>query len=189
MENTRNNNLWIVVVVAVVAAMLVGMCACAFGLAVGMAIGQARTWSLIPEPDALEPEMPEMPVSPAPQVLPDIPGMPGMPMPDEMMEFMGGAMVSEVVAGGPADQAGIEAGDMILAVNGDQISQDLSLADLIGAYGPGDEITLTIVRMSQGAMSEEEVVVVLGANPDDPSLGFLGVRFVPMFPIEEFDTP
>lgn len=194
MENSRNN-LWGIGIIAVLAALLIGFCACAFGLVVGMGIGQARAraqFDILDYTLPVEPDAPEMPIMP---IMPDMEGMPGMPeMPeapdlDEMMDFMGGAMVGEVVVDGPADRAGIAAGDLIVAVDGEQITEDTSLAELIGNYAPGDEATLTVVRMSQGQMNEEDVIVVLGANPDDESLGFLGVRFVPMFPFQELDTP
>ncbi len=193
MNDTRINP-WIIGIVAVLVVLLVAMCACVFGLAVGVGIGQAsaqlRLESSFEEaPRGISPVGPEAPGMPDLPNLPEMPVMPGMPDLDRLMEMMSGAMVGEVVAGGPAEQAGIEPGDLIVAVDGDAITPDTTLPDLIGAYAPGDEVTLTVVRMGPADMSEEEIVVVLGANPNDESIGFLGVRVVPFFSQEEPGSP
>ena len=190
MNDTRNNT-WAIGIIAVLIAGLVAMCACMFGLAVGVGIGQARARAQIDNvrefmPEQIMPVLPEMPVFPED---PQNPGMPELPELDQMMEMMNGAMVGEVVAGGPAEQAGIEPGDLIIAVDGDEITPDTTLPDMIRAYAPGDEVTLTVVSLSQGNMSEEDVVIVLGANPDDESIGFLGVRVVPFLSGEEPGNP
>lgn len=187
MSDTRINP-WIIGIVAVLVALLIAMCACMFGLAVGVGIGQTRARAQMENilefsPGQIVPVLPEVPA------MPEMPVMPGMPDMDRLMEMMSGAMVGEVVAGGPAEQAGIEPGDLILAVNGDEVTPDTTLPDLIGAHAPGDEVTVTVVRMGQGDMSEQEIVVVLGANPNDESLGFLGVRVVPFFSEERPDLP
>jgi len=51
-----------------------------------------------------------------------------------------------VVAGSPADKAGIKDGDMILHINGERINLSHTLASLIQKYQVGDEITLKIFR-------------------------------------------
>lgn len=199
MNNTRNNT-WIIGIIAVIVALLVAMCACMFGLAVGVGIGNARARLAIEDRAQRAPElgppgapafpvMPTMPGMPAMPGLPDMPAMPDMNDLDEMMAMMNGAVVAELVVGGPAEQAGIEPGDLIIAINGDEITPDTTLPDLIGAYAPGDEVTVTVVRMGRGEMNEEEIVVTLGANPDDESVGFLGVRVVPFFQTEEPGRP
>lgn len=62
-----------------------------------------------------------------------------------------------VLAGSPADAAGIKIGDIILSVNGDEINPDQNLAYLISKYKPRDTVSLKIHRNSQ----EMEVKVVL----------------------------
>ena len=169
--NDSRNNAWAIGIIAVLVASLIALCACLFGLAVGVGIGQARARAQIDNIFEFAPE----------EIVPAIPDMPVMPEMDQLLDMMSGAMVGEVVAGGPAEQAGIEPGDLIIAIDGEEITPDRTLADLVAAYAPGDEVTVTIVPMSRGVMSEEEVLVVLGSNPNDESVGFLGVRVVPFF--------
>jgi serine protease Do len=54
-----------------------------------------------------------------------------------------------VVAGGPADQAKILQGDIIIAVNGEKIDSTHSLTRLLQKYQPNDEIELTYLRNGQ----------------------------------------
>ncbi len=57
-----------------------------------------------------------------------------------------GALVSMVEAGGPADKAGVKPGDVILAVNGADISRYGELSSRISNMRPGSEARLTIWR-------------------------------------------
>ena len=190
MNNTRNNTLAIGIV-AVLVVLLVATCAGMFGLAVGLGIGQARARAQLEEIVERAPESgpSATPAFPALPFTPDTPDIPQMPDLDQMMQMMSGALVTEVVAGGPAEQAGIEPGDVIVAVDGDEITSDTTLPELIGSYAPGDGVALTVIRMSRGEMNQEEITVTLGANPNDESLGFLGVFVVPFFQNEEPGSP
>lgn len=57
-----------------------------------------------------------------------------------------GAWVSEVVEGGPAAKAGIEAGDVILAIDGTPVLSFAELAAKVGTIGAGRSVNLTILR-------------------------------------------
>lgn len=59
---------------------------------------------------------------------------------------------------GPADVAGIAAGDIITAVGGQEVSAKSPLADLLAEYAPGTSVTLTYVRGG----GERTVDVLLG---------------------------
>ncbi|MDD3400491.1 MAG: trypsin-like peptidase domain-containing protein [Eubacteriales bacterium] len=78
--------------------------------------------------------------------------------------YFGGAtycvQVTSIVAGGAAEQAGIQAGDLILAVDETSISSNTDLADVIAAYNAGDTATLTIQRDGQ----QSTVTVTFGEN-------------------------
>jgi serine protease Do len=51
-----------------------------------------------------------------------------------------------VLSGGPADQAGVQPGDIITKVDSTAINQSTSLVAALDNYQPGDKIVLTIVR-------------------------------------------
>jgi serine protease Do len=68
-----------------------------------------------------------------------------------------------VFPGSPAEAAGLQAGDIIVAINGEQIGPDTDLSTLILPHSPGDTITLRVLRGN----SVSEVEVTLGELPAD----------------------
>ena len=85
-----------------------------------------------------------------------------------------GARITEVVEGSPAEQAGLEVGEVILAVDGQEINADNDLAEIITSRQPGDSIRL---RVQQVDGQELEVTVELGENPDQDGTAWLGIRY------------
>ncbi len=73
-----------------------------------------------------------------------------------------GALVSEPQSNSPAVKAGIKAGDVITAVNGEKIGNARELARRIGTMAPGNTIKLTVL---QGGSNEKVVNVTLGELP------------------------
>jgi S1-C subfamily serine protease len=88
-----------------------------------------------------------------------------------------GALIAELSEGGPADQAGLEAsdqkvrfqgqeidagGDVIVAVDGEELTAESDLPRLISRLDPGTEVTLEIIRDGE----REEVDVTLGTRDD-----------------------
>lgn len=63
-----------------------------------------------------------------------------------------------VLKNSPAQNAGLEEGDVISWVNNQEINSTNDLADIIATYKPGDSITLTYWRNNQ----EREIKVILG---------------------------
>ena len=57
-----------------------------------------------------------------------------------------GVYVNEVMAGSAAEDAGLEKGDVILAVDGVSTLRNSDLLEQLGRRRPGDEVTLTIER-------------------------------------------
>jgi S1-C subfamily serine protease len=88
-----------------------------------------------------------------------------------------GALVSEVVGGGPADDAGLNGasgrtmfqgaeietgGDVIVAVNGHELQHESDLAELISRSRPGEKVTLVVLRDGD----RRQVDVTLAPRPE-----------------------
>jgi len=103
-----------------------------------------------------------------------------------------GVLVRSVTSGGPADQAGVKAGDVITRINGKEVNDDNVLRNTIAAMSPGTDVTLTIWRDSK----EQEVHVKLGTLTPESArateqgggggggegAGRLGITVIPMSP-------
>ena len=74
-----------------------------------------------------------------------------------------GAIFAEVVPGGPADDAGMNSGDVIIALDSAEIADSGDLLAALRDYRPGDDVTLTVVRGGRG--NEESVEVELEELP------------------------
>jgi len=87
-----------------------------------------------------------------------------------------GAIVSTVVPGGPADKAGLQAGDgtitfqgvqvdtggdVITAVNGQPVVDNADLPRIVSTLNPGDKVTLDIVRDGE----KQTIDLTLGDRP------------------------
>ncbi len=71
-----------------------------------------------------------------------------------------GARVQEVTAGGPAEAAGLEAGDVIVEFDGEPVADATSLIVDIRSMQPGDEVALSVQRGG----STEDVTITLGSD-------------------------
>jgi serine protease Do len=63
-----------------------------------------------------------------------------------------GALVAEPQANGPAAKAGIEAGDIITAVNGQSVKDARELARTIGGLEPGNAVKLDVLHQGKDAV-------------------------------------
>jgi len=68
-----------------------------------------------------------------------------------------GALVESVTAGGPADSAGVEAGDVITGIDGDPVGDSAELIAGIRRHAPGERITVTV--RTNGATREVQIVL------------------------------
>src|ERR1700759_5688552 len=73
-----------------------------------------------------------------------------------------GALVAEPQANGPAAKAGIESGDVITQVNGENVKDARELARTIGGLAPGNAVKLNVLHKGQ----EKVVNLTLGTLPN-----------------------
>ena len=74
-----------------------------------------------------------------------------------------GALVAEPQANSPAVKAGIQAGDVITAVNGAPVRDARDLARQIGAMSPGATVRLTVMQKGE----QKTISVTLGELPNE----------------------
>ncbi|MGJ3243423.1 MAG: PDZ domain-containing protein [Opitutales bacterium] len=95
-----------------------------------------------------------------------------------------GVRLVRVYPGFPADRAGLESGDILVAMNGEPLSDARALQDRVAARDPGDLVTFTVYRRT----GSREVRVRLGAWSEflapHPEFGPL-VREVSLEPLNE----
>jgi serine protease Do len=85
------------------------------------------------------------------------------PVNKEVAEAIGlpkaaGALVQGVESGGPAEKAGVEAGDIITKVDGKVVERSSDLPRIVGGLKPGSRASLQVFR--RGATRELSVTVV-----------------------------
>ncbi|MBI4196095.1 MAG: Do family serine endopeptidase [Betaproteobacteria bacterium] len=73
----------------------------------------------------------------------------------------GGALISEVLRGSPADKAGVRPGDILIAVNDRPIADSSTMLNLIAALQPGQQARLKVIRDRR----ETELAVAVARRP------------------------
>src|ERR1700682_580465 len=89
------------------------------------------------------------------------------PVTQDIADSMGlkqaeGALVADPQKDGPAAKAGVEAGDVITAVNGQSVKDARELARIIGGFAPGSTAKLDVLHKGQGKV----VSLTLGQLPN-----------------------
>jgi putative serine protease PepD len=74
-----------------------------------------------------------------------------------------GAVIAGVEDGSPADEAGLQEGDIVTAVDGEAVRDATALTAVIRSHAPGDEVTLTVRRDDE----DIEVTAALGTLQTD----------------------
>lgn len=100
------------------------------------------------------------------------------------LERPAGALVAQVMDGGPAARSGLRVGDVILSLNGKPIVMSADLPHLVGALKPGSKARMEVVRngdrkmldVSIGAMPEEVEPVAASGGGKERSDNRLGVK-------------
>src|ERR1700744_2533705 len=75
-----------------------------------------------------------------------------------------GAIVAGVLKGGPADKAGIKPGDILVGVNGQDITDTTRLLNVIAQIKPGTDAKVHLVRKNK----ELDLTVMIGKRPPPP---------------------
>ncbi|MCU9955294.1 MULTISPECIES: Do family serine endopeptidase [Burkholderia] len=75
-----------------------------------------------------------------------------------------GAIVAGVLQGGPADKAGIKPGDILVTVNGEEITDTTKLLNVVAQIKPGTPTKVHVVRKGK----EFDMSVVIGKRPPPP---------------------
>ncbi|MEN6438131.1 MAG: DegQ family serine endoprotease [Syntrophobacter sp.] len=80
------------------------------------------------------------------------------------LEQNSGALVADVIDGGPADKAGIKAGDVIVSFDGKPVQDSHDLPAMVAAAPVGGEVPLKVVREGK---ERKFVTVIAKLNSDD----------------------
>lgn len=76
-----------------------------------------------------------------------------------------GALIAQVEKGGPADKAGIKAGDVVIEFNGQPMVDASDLPHSVGLFSPGAKATVVLIRKER----KRTVTVEVGKRPGEDS--------------------
>lgn len=82
---------------------------------------------------------------------------------DDGLSRSSGAIITQVSDGTPAQAAGLQVGDIVIAVNNTALDLDHALVDSLWRFHAGDQLRLTVDRKGQ----EVNLVVTLAVYPGD----------------------
>ena len=94
-----------------------------------------------------------------------------------------GALISQLADGGPADKAGLRAGDVILSFDGQDIPSSSDLPHVVGLIEPGKTVSAEIMRDSKrktikvevGGLGADDSYALSSGNAEAESGGRLGL--------------
>ena len=91
-------------------------------------------------------------------------------MPDSYVEqgYPQGVYVASVISGGPADKAGIKAGDIITSMDGTSVSTKEELINNLAYYAAGEQVEISLSRINsqQNGFDKVKATVTLGSKND-----------------------
>jgi putative serine protease PepD len=77
-----------------------------------------------------------------------------------------GAALTDIVAGGPAEGGGLQAGDVVLSIDGKQIREFSDISRAVNKHQPGDHIVVKVRRVTGEVQTKQ---VTLGTRPQTSS--------------------
>lgn len=100
-----------------------------------------------------------------------------------------GAQIGFVEAAGPADAAGVRSDDVVIAIDGQAVSDSADLGRIVQADQPGSSMQFELLR--DGALIDATVVLGSNTDSDSPLFGkpYVGVSSGPYFDVIEHSVP
>ena len=99
---------------------------------------------------------------------------------DEMkLSDVSGVYINEVLKGSAADKAGLKKNDVIVAIDGQKITDGASVQAKVNSYHPGDKATITIIRDGKKqdvSVTFQSASLQNGEADADGSIAFYGAR-------------
>ena len=77
-----------------------------------------------------------------------------------------GAVITEIVENGPANQAGVKKGDILTELDGRSISSMAQLQDVLQYYAAGETVDLVVQRSDNGEYQAQTLSITLGSADD-----------------------
>jgi len=74
-----------------------------------------------------------------------------------------GVYIGGIFKDGPAARAGLQVGDVIIAVDNNKAASYADIQRLINQKAPGDKVTLTVIR--QASKKQQQIILTLGELP------------------------
>ena len=101
------------------------------------------------------------------------------------MDISGGIIVNNIISGSPAERAGLQVGDIVYRVDGNQVVVDKEdklplFQRLIAEFGPGATVELSVLRRSETADDTLTLTATLKETP-------LAASDAPTYEIEELE--
>ena len=72
-----------------------------------------------------------------------------------------GAYLKGIAEGSPADEAGVQIGDVVVAVDGEEIESYDELREEMSYYAAGDTVTITVERAKGNEYKQKDIEITL----------------------------
>jgi membrane-associated protease RseP (regulator of RpoE activity) len=179
-KNTRNALIALAVVAVIALGVLGG--AVAGGVTGYFAGKKAAQGSVTRRLEILREPMQPF-VRPLPRVIP--PAEPHFEWDPDLPGYTGGAQVTEVIEGTPADEVDLREGDIVTHVDGERVTPLRSLSEMLQKLAPGDHVELTIRRDER----ELTVGLLLAEHPEEQGKPYLGIYYRTVFFSHKVELP